>query len=167
MIKNYTTYIMILLSAVTMLIGCYTPKKANRQVIKAQIEYPNIVAQHCSSRYPPVESVRDSIVIKDGETIYNYDTVVIDCDSVVKYKTDTKVKYIQVTKTRVDTFYKTNRVVMVNKAQVKLLSNSLEEVRAENNKLSAQRKILIIVCLILGIYTIGRWVLRYWNIKLP
>lgn len=73
------------------LLGCYTPKKAERQLSKAA-KYPEKVAQVCSKMFPVVEHT---------DTLENteYDFIEVMCEDKIVYvdkiKVDTVVKYVK------------------------------------------------------------------------
>lgn len=73
------------------LLGCYTPKKAEKQLSKAA-KYPDKVAAVCSQMFPIVEHI---------DTVQNteYDFIEIECEDRVVYvdkiKIDTIVKYVK------------------------------------------------------------------------
>jgi hypothetical protein len=52
--KNYKANIRIMkyLPILFLIFGCYTQKKATKQVNKTQLEYPEVIAQKCKDLYP-------------------------------------------------------------------------------------------------------------------
>lgn len=133
MSKLYILLIMVLLTS------CYNTKLAQRQVIKAQVNYPEVVAKHCASIYPPRIDTFERIEIKEGKVVTEVDTVVVDCDTVLieKYK-DRVVKVpIQVNKYRVDTILKEVVRNAENTARIK-------EIMGINEKQLREKELVII-----------------------
>ncbi len=150
----------IVITMLMMVTGCYTQQHARRQIIKAEAHYPEILSGICGDLYPPIEWVNDSFIYLPGIPVVNTDTAYDTVRSIV-------FKYINRYITRRDTIYKTRNVQLVNRAAEAALSS-------ENNKLSQtlagkakEVQILYWVAGVLGIYTVLRWVLRYWGIRLP
>ncbi len=73
-----------LLIAAILLSGCYTTKKATKQVAKAQAIHPEVVASACISYYPTKDSIVERTVYLPGkiDTIPGK-TITINCDSIV------------------------------------------------------------------------------------
>lgn len=169
--KNIITYTAITLSFSMMLLGCYTERHATKQLAKIQAHHPIVVARVCSSNYPPIERVKDSIVYKKGEPYEELVYVQADCDSVLKTSHKTIVKRIKVpcptTIVQTDTLLVYKEKQVVNRAKVAVLEQELAELKETHIKTKEQNHILLRVAIILGVYTIIRWVLRIWNIKLP
>lgn len=169
--KNIITYTAITLSFSLMLLGCYTEKHATRQLAKVQAHHPIVVAKVCSSNYPPIERIKDSIVYKQGEPYEEIVYVEADCDSVLSTSDKTIIKRIKVpcpsTIVQTDTLLVYKEKQVVNRAKVAVLEQELAELKETHIKTEEQNHILLRVAIILGVYTIIRWVLRIWNIKLP
>lgn len=169
--KNIVTYTAIALSFSMMLLGCYTEKHATKQLAKIQAHHPIIVARVCSSNYPPIERIKDSIIYKQGEPYEEIVYVEADCDSVINATNSTIVKRIKVpcptTIVQTDTLLVYKEKQVVNHAKVAMLEHELTELKETHIKTKEQNHILLRVAIILGVYTIIRWVLRIWNIKLP
>lgn len=80
--------------------GCYTPKKADKQLAKAMNEYPEKVAFLCKEEYPCKPGKTDTI-----EKVY-YDLIEVECpdyplpveiqDTVTKVETKTRIVKVQV-----------------------------------------------------------------------
>jgi len=73
----------IAMAWIMLLSSCYTVKVAEKQSIKAKVHYPEKVAELHSVWFPFAEIIRDSIIYKNGDTTWRYDTVTVDCDSVI------------------------------------------------------------------------------------
>jgi hypothetical protein len=90
LIRNNTTLIakgLLLCIAIILsliLCGCYTQKKATKAIIKAQTNYPNVVSKFCGNLYPPKDSTVTEIKYVEGEPMFFTDTILVNCDSVVK-----------------------------------------------------------------------------------
>lgn len=169
--RNIITYTAIALSFSMMLLGCYTEKHATKQLAKIQAHHPIVVARVCSRNYPPIERIKDSIVYKQGEPYEEIVYVEADCDSLLKYSDKTIIKRIKVpcptTIVQTDTLLVYKEKQVVNRAQVAVLEQELAELKETYVKTKDRNHILLRVAIILGVYTIVRWVLRIWNIKLP
>lgn len=169
--KNIITYTAIALSFSMMLLGCYTEKRATKQLAKVQAHHPIVVAKVCSSNYPPIERIKDSIVYKQGEPYEELVYVEADCDSAINATNNTIVKRIKVpcptTIIQTDTLLVYKEKQVVNRAKVAVLEQELAELKETLIKTKDQNYILLRVAIILCAYTIIRWVLRIWNIKLP
>lgn len=106
--------------------SCYSQKKATFQITKAQSQYPTMVAGKCGLWYPPkiYDSIRTEYV--QGETEYSFDTIRIDCDSVVNNARNAEnlavskivYKYIKVPKLRVDTLFDHQYHTVENTAEI-------------------------------------------------
>lgn len=169
--KNIITYTAITLSFSMMLLGCYTEKHAIKQLAKIQAHHPIVVARVCSRNYPLIERIKDSIVYKQGEPDEEIVYVEADCDSVINATNNTIIKRIKVpcptTIVQTDTLLVYKEKQVVNRAKVAVLEQELAELRETHIKTKDQNHILLRVAIILCTYTIIRWVLRIWNIKLP
>ncbi len=152
------------------LTGCYTGKKAQRQVIKAQSVYPEIVATLCSDMYPPLTLTKDSIVYKKGRAVM-LDTLFmsIDCDTVIKNVYQNKVVRIPCPSTisSVDTVIITKERQVVNKARVKALGSKVRSLELTLEHKKSKGNILLKITVALTVYTILRWVLLIWKIRMP
>lgn len=158
--------------------GCYSEKKAIQQTTKAYTFYPATVADLYSKWFPIKSFVRDSIIYKQGETIWlPGDTVTIDCDSVLAANKGGSNKVnipCPPCPTRVDTFYQSRSETQESTAGIVAIQGKLEakdkDLIAVKEKLAAvnnTKRILWWAVLLLAAYTLTRWVLRIWGIKLP
>lgn len=111
------------------LVGCYSPKKAEKQINKAQLNFPEVLAKKSSELYPckPKKTGSDSSryktvikKIKEIDTAYFYSTdTVCKLDTVLIEKNCTKVlyKYREILKNLPavhDTFEVTNDAAIVS-----------------------------------------------------
>lgn len=160
------------LSLLVVLCGCYTEKRAAKDVVRAHVEYPNITAGYCGKWYPIRIYDSTRIEYRPGDVKYiPGDTVVVDCDTA-------KTKIVKVPCppqiVRVDTLYFSSDKQAENTAVSDTYKLAYEREREASNAKDAviakQKKandIAIWALIILGVYTIGRWVLRVWGIKIP
>lgn len=160
--KNLITLSLIAVSFIMMITGCYTEQKASRQVYKAHRKHQVVTAQFCGSVYPPVSSISDSFIYKPGETLVLSDTV-------NRYDTVVRVlnRYIIKTQKRTDTLYIAKNAQLVNRAGETLLQQENRAISDKLAALSSRNKILLWVAIVLGGYTLLRWVLMYWRVRLP
>lgn len=82
------------------LLGCYTQKKAQHDLIKAQLSYPTVAANFARVFYPCVD-IRDTIVRSD--TAYQF--AEINCDT-----------------TRIDTIRLTTNQIIFKQAKAKIVA---------------------------------------------
>lgn len=110
--------------------SCYTQRKAERQVIKADVTYPALVSGYCGKKYAPKTSTGNTeIQYLEGETIT--DTIVL---------TDTIENTIKVVKTlvknRVDTLYSKRVDTVENTARIselQAIENAMSVDLSESN----------------------------------
>lgn len=157
--------IILSLLATTLLTSCYSEKQASRQLVKAQTNYSGVVAKYCSQLYPVKERNRDSIVYLVGK-----DEVFLSrpidrneiVASTIKIPHSSK-EYIY----RVDTVMVFKDKVIEDVAKIEALEAKNKELIksiAGSEKVSS---ILLKVAIVLGVYTLLRWLLRVWYIRLP
>lgn len=157
-----------------LLSGCYSLNKANRQVVKAYAEYPDMVNHYCGQWNDPVVMTRDSFIYKPGKTVYSKGEtkyIEVDCDSVVRNaKKSAKVQIpcptadtIRIT----DTLYRSRESTEVNRAKERAQEAEIKDLTISQAKLQKAFSMAMWAAVILGAYTLGRWVLRIWKIKLP
>jgi hypothetical protein len=126
-----------------LLSGCYTLNKAQKQVIKAHVEYPQVTAKYCSEFYP----TKDSVIIKKelakGKTITKIDSFWVNCDSIVKNNPGA-ILNVKVpcppskNSFRVDTIYDSKEIVRENTARVASLQFDLKKTEAIVMKLEGK-----------------------------
>lgn len=155
-------YLAAAICIVLALSGCYTRKIATNQVVKAQAKYPDVVAGLCGNFYDPVEWIRDSIVYKQGETIFSHDTVELDCDTV---RVEGKSRVVKVPcppcKDRVDTFYVNKTQVQVNRAKEQAQEAEIKTLQTKlTTTITHKSWFMWLFMIVLG-YTLLRWVLKY------
>lgn len=107
------TVFILLWIAVLILSGCYTPKRAAKQVAKASIVYPSVVAEICADLFPITETTIPGDTVFVTDTVFDAiffpsDTTIIN-DTVRIVKTlPGKTITVTNTITRVDTIIKVN-----------------------------------------------------------
>lgn len=129
--------------AMMLLSSCYTAKKANKDIYKVHVNYPELLAKYCSEEF---RSDRKDSVVKGDEivstdTIYSTDTQYVDCPPTEPDKPSIKMpcppnKTVKESKSRVDTTYKE---FPENLAKIKHLTNENEKFRNENTKLQEDK----------------------------
>lgn len=155
----------VCLCVLLLLSGCYTQRKAERQLLKAQARYPEIVATDCGNWYPPKELTVTKTEYKPGVTVYHSDTVTIDCDSVVKNSAGDNVVYLPCPPRteRVDTFYTSSVKTVENTARITALQQLYDKEHDRAERLLHERNIWRIVALVciaaIGIYAVIKFVL--------
>lgn len=77
------------------MVGCYTPRKADKHLAKAMDEYPEKVASICSKEYPCKPGKTDTI-----EKVY-LDLIEVECPDYPVPTTDTIRDTIQTTRTKI------------------------------------------------------------------
>lgn len=141
------------------LLGCYTQKKAERSLNKAQINYPEIVAQKTSLWYPcerfkgTSDSSQYKLFIKQIDTLNQ-----LKIDTIYKLDTFVKLKKCQDLVTKYRTIYKNipaihDTVIMVSTADkytIQYLQNEREESHKRYNR-STQLNIWLLIALIVSI----------------
>lgn len=155
---------MVCLCALLVLSGCYTQRKAERQLVKAQARYPQVVANDCGNWYPPKEMTVTQTEYKPGIPVYHTDTVTIDCDSVIK-NVKGGVVYMPCPPRveRVDTFYTTSVRTVENTAKITALQQSYDQERDRAERLLWERNLWRIIALvsiaIIAVYATIKFVL--------
>jgi hypothetical protein len=131
------------LCALLALSGCYSQRKAERQVLKAQTRYPEVVATDCGNWYPPKEVSVIKTEYKPGTTVYHSDTVRINCDSVVRRGTGDGIVYLPCPpqSERVDTFYSSSFTTVENTARVIALQQAYNREHDRAEQLLRQRNL--------------------------
>lgn len=150
--KNAITNCMIAVSFLAMFTGCLTERKAQKRIVRIHVEQPQVLASACATIYPPLEFTKDSIIFIPGETSWRYDTVEVDCDSVVRIgmfiRNDshtqtgligfdtTRLKKVRIPcppcPIRVDTFYRNTQTQAVNKARETELELQVADIKDKN-----------------------------------
>lgn len=168
--KTVIARIIIIITLAMMLVGCYTQKKARRQVVKAQAVHPYVVSSLCGDLYPPLTLIKDSVIHKKGETLIS-DTLfmTVDCDTVFNEVSKTKLVKVPCPHAvlRTDTIFITKERQVVNTAEIETLNKKLSDLNIESAKRETRYSILLKVAIGLAAYTVLRWVFRIWKIKIP
>ncbi len=169
--KDTITYLAILLTTCMMMLGCLTEKKAQRLLLKVQVKQPKVLTDICAEKFSNTEYLIDTFFYKEGIPQQEIVAFHVDCDTLTnqidpKGKLITTIQYPSVV-SRVDTVYRIREVRVVNKAELVLLEEKLSKSEQQVAELNSRNKLLVKLALVLGLYTITRWILRFWNIKLP
>lgn len=169
-----------LILSIFLLAGCNsqkrTTRRAERKLDKSIRLDQNVFARECAIDFNPIDSIHERIVYKPG--VVKYDTV-----QDVRYRTvnDTvyATEYVTITKHIRDTIDLTRHEALVNKAaqdtMKRYYEQLLSEEQAKNDKLIAknaslkkERNYWRMAAIILGLYTLARWILsKYLPFKLP
>ncbi len=148
-----------------LLVSCQAERKALKKIMKLHAVHPGATAEACAGLYPPLEYTRDSIVYKPGtpsELVYVY----ADCDTVAD-KREGKIKIpcppLRITDTIL--LYKEKQVV--NRAESERLKDELLLCNKAYSREAAERRIFVWCLVALLVYTLLRWLLKFWQINLP
>ena len=110
------------------LTSCHTFKWAEKGINKRDNKFPEIVASICSSRYNPIDSVREITKYLPGKIVYKYDSILVNCDS-LKRLSPNKPLTIKIpcppSILKTDTIFKDREVITSNKGEIYLLNKSL------------------------------------------
>lgn len=160
--KYLITHFIIILSFAMMITGCMSERHAAQKLYAIHAKYPQLVTKHCADIFPEQGFSMDSIVFLPGTENTIVDTLLMS-DTITKLLTKTVFRTVA----RVDTIYRLRNLKVINKAREVQLQNDNLTLSVKTGKLQKERDILFWVALVLGIYTLVRWVLRFWNIRLP
>lgn len=141
------------------LMGCYTQKKAEKSLNKAQINYPELVAQKSSLWYPcsqfkgTSDSTAYKVFIKQIDTLNQ-----LILDTITKLDTIVKLRECQDLVTKYRTIYKNipaihDTTIMVSTADkytIQYLQNEREQSHKRYNR-STQLNIWLLIALIISI----------------
>lgn len=176
---NKILLFLIGLSIAAMIFGstsCNVTKRAERKLDKSKRLDYNVFAKECARAYDPTDSVHERIIHVAGKTIR--DTIIsteleIINDTVYK----TRVKTITVSKTdtiKLDKYEREANKAALDSTEVHykgLMSEAGKEAEKLKEKVAKQSVTISYLwwaVIVLGVYTLGRWVLRYFTkIKLP
>lgn len=160
---------MIILFVILCITGCNIEQKAVRKMLRLQSKYPGVMAGVCGRLYPPLEYVKDSIAYKPAKLsgmVYVY----AHCDSALAQskKKQNVIMKIPCPKTNVaDTVFIYKEKQVVNRADVERLQLRLIEAQVVESRLRTLNRLWQRSSLLLVTYTIVRWLLRLWGIRLP
>lgn len=160
--KNLISYVIITLSLCMMITGCMSERQAARTLYTVHAKYPEVLTKHCADIFPDQSYLVDSIIFIPGVETTITDTVFMS-DTITRFLTKTIYRNDK----RVDTIYRLKNLKVVNKARELQLQNENLTLSVNFGKLQKERNILFWVTTILGVYTVLRWVVRFWNIRLP
>lgn len=163
---NFFFIRLILFALAIFLNSCYTEKKAARQIIKAKVSYPEKVASYCGQFYPSSEKQIDSIIyIKGIESrtkipVHITDTILIK-DLAIPLNVNREFV------SRIDTVLMFKNKVIKDRGETKALELENIKLIKANAGIAKINSILIKVLIVLSVYTLLRWLLRIWHIRLP
>lgn len=160
--KNRITYFIIMLSFGMMVTGCLSERHAAKKLFTIHAKYPDIVTKHCADVFPDQSYLIDSLIFLPGVETTITDTVFVS-DTITKLLTKTIYRNDK----RVDTIYRLKNLKIVNKAKELQLQHDNLALSVDLAKIQKERDILFWVAIMLGAYTVLRWILRFWNIRLP
>lgn len=159
-------YLLLLLAV--LLAGCYSAKRAAFQVNKAQGNYPEVVAEKCTTFYPTKDSVSIIEKVIKGKTDTLTQDVFVNCDSpeyrnrIVKVEVPKYIKHndtIQVVKTK----------VVESTAKIKSMQSKLDVLAKDsvilNHKLNKRNNVLKWLIGILGlglILLVAKLKFKFW-----
>lgn len=162
--KIYTSFLLLSI----FIMGCTSQQRTMRSLTKITARHPHLLSGWCSRLYPPLAFAKDSMVFKPGISpgvIY----VHADCDSIVHAKGTGHAKVqLPCPQQRVaDTVVLYKERQLVNRAGEDLLTRQVIDLTTENAVLSNRKALYLKFVVVLAIYTLLRWILRTWSIKLP
>lgn len=154
LINGIAVFVMLLGMAASA--SCYTQRKAQRQVVKAQTHYPSMVASDCSLWYPIKSSTNTITRVVQGK--WKIDTVTcveqkLDTMFITKHITHYKTDTISVKVT--DTVESTASLFAAT-AENDLLKTELSKQKVVNSKVIGEKNIyrnilLIIIAIVLSL----------------
>lgn len=161
---------LILLLIIISFASCYTAKKAQKQIVRAHITFPEISVNFCENTFPTKDSVVEITKIIKGKDIVKYDTIKeIDCDSVVSdvdannkilirykniYRTDTITKEKLVYQ---ENTAKTKNLVLENKRLENEIFSLKNQLKNETESRKKYRNYFFGLLILLGVYLIGKF----------
>jgi hypothetical protein len=160
--------VIVIIFSIFFLWGCYTQKKAERSLNKAQINYPELVAEKSSLWYPCIQfkgtsdSSQYKSFVKQIDSLNGLYFVKIDSiyfyDTLTKFDTIVKLKKCQDLVTKYRTIYKNlpaihDTIIMVSTAEkytIKYLENEREESHKRYDR-SMKLNIWLLIALIVSL----------------
>lgn len=159
-------------------------KKSDKHFFTAVAWDKANVHGRCSDIAPPIVMTKDSFIYKPGKVIYKQGEPVyveVDCDSVVKSLSSNlspvkpvRIKCPPCDSLRVDSMYRSSHNVAVDNNKVKALEATIKDrdetiskKDEEIARLKERNRIQLYAIIILAAYTLLRWILRIWGVKLP
>jgi len=168
-------FFLILLWLMVGATSCNSAKQAQRNIHRAEMKNPNELAKWCATRYNPIDSINTVIEYRQGDVIT--DTIITTEIEIVRDTVVIKATKV-ITNTIHDTVFSGRYERAVNSAAIDSMKNwalgelGKKEKEITDLKVTVAKKqkslsIAMWFVIILGAYTLGRWVLRIWNIKIP
>lgn len=144
--------------------GCNVTNRAERKLDKSIRLDRMPFTERCASDFPGTDSVHEKIVFKPGTTLYD---TVFTTEVEVLQDTVYVIKTKTVTLKTVDTAVETKYVKVVDRAKEEMQAAVIKKQDAEIAKYKERDRIKTIALLVLSAYTLLRWILRKWGVKLP
>ena len=138
-----------ILVLIFLLTSCHTYKWAEKGINKRDQKFPEIIASICSSRYNPIDSIKEITKYLPGEIIYKHDSIRVNCDS-LKQLNPNKPLTVKLpcppSVLKTDTFKKEIFITTSNKAEIFLLNKSKDSLKnivvtTENRLIQIQDKL--------------------------
>jgi hypothetical protein len=137
----------VVLMAMAASASCYTQRKAQKQVVKAQTHYPSLVANDCLLWYPIKSSTNTITKIVQGET----QTDTITC---IEQKLDTLLITKHITHFRTDTIaikvtdtVESTSALFAATAENDILKSELSKQKEKEGKIIGEKNIYRNICL--------------------
>ena len=146
------------------LVGCDSGKRMTAKLGKLQFKHPIVFAEYCSNMYPDTDSTGIEYVYMEGEVIYDtitHNTTTAMLDTIVVTQTKT------IFKTRIDTIQHIQYRRVIDRAGIEACMSKFNKCVAQEAVLRREKSILLTVTLTMAIYTLARWILLAWKIRLP
>jgi len=134
--------------------SCYTQRKAQSQVIKADVTYPTIVSGYCAAKFPPKTSTNTITKFVQGET--TIDTLIVNdtiTNSITKYLTKYRIDTLKVH--TIDTIENTAKISQLQAIEDKM-SIDLSEANVKIAVLKESKSNWMWLAITLGAI-IGAW----------
>ncbi len=143
--------------------SCYTEKKATKQVNKALLKKPLVVAKIARDAFPCITTSQDTVIVTTDSTIYiecpeTTTTPSSDYTANIQPAPTVKTKMVRVPVTiPIQTRYITKRIK--DSAIVTITITELQKVNSKNEALTAtiarKNKIILILFILLGVLGVG------------
>lgn len=146
---------LLLLSLLLLLVGCYSLKKATKQVRKANDSYPEMVAKFSQKEYPCIDKKSDTTFVYDTSYQTKIDTFIIEnpiisVDTILKKDTifrQSKERIITITKTIVQKIEDSSKLTIAAN-QLNIANKKAEKFIGKSESKSEWIKwLLIILCI--------------------
>jgi len=144
-----------LLFLLPFLLGCYSMKKAKKQVRKANDNYPELLAEFCKKEFPCIDKQSDTTYIYDTTFESKIDTIIVEnpiisFDTIIKKDTilrKSKDRIISITKTIVKKIEDSSKVFLLNSKINELNKKCDKYIGKSETKSEWIKWLLIIICI--------------------